>query len=325
MITRRLFVVALGMGALAAPFCSSAQQRLKVWRVGYLGGSARSPLSDEFLRAMRSLGYEEGRNLAIELRHADGQYERLPALAADLVNRKVDVIVAGTTPAAKAAQQATSTIAIVMATVGDPVRSGLVASLARPGGNITGLSLATTDTSAKWLELARIVAPQSSRIAVLGNPNQPTAAAHLRNIQDAAQKIGVDVLPAYARTQDEIGPAFLTMARERAEIVIVLPDGLLYGNRQHVAQLALKHRLPSITTAREFAEAGALISYGQDYAAYFRRSATYVDKIFKGAKPSELPVEQPTFVELAVNRKTAKTLGLTIPQDLLLRADKVID
>lgn len=274
---------------------------------------------------MRSLGYEEGRNLAIEWRFADGQYERLSALAADLVNRKVDVIVTGSTPATKAAQQATSTIAIVMATVGDPVRSGLVASLARPGGNITGLSLATADTSTKWLELARIVAPQSSRIAVLGNPNQPTHPMHLGNIQAAAQKIGVDVLPVYAHTPDEIDRAFLTMARERAESVIVLPDSFLSAHSQHVAQLALKHRLPSIATTRRHAEVGALISYGQDWAAYFRRSATYVDKIFKGAKPSELPIEQPLFFELIVNRRTAKTLGLTISQELLLRADEVIE
>jgi putative ABC transport system substrate-binding protein len=311
-------------GAAGAPLVSFAQQQGKVWRVGFLAGEGHEPYHDDFTRGMSELRYIEGTNLKIEWRFADGKYERLPALAADLVNRKPDVLVTGSTPATKAAQKATTTIPIVMGTVGDPVGTGIVATLARPGGNITGLSLATTETSTKWLELAKKVVPNASRIAILENPNNPTYTIHLKNIQSAASNLGVSVLPLNAASPLEIERAFDTMSRERVSGLIVLPDGFLGNQAQKIAQLALKHRLPSIATTRVHAEAGALISYGQDYAAYFRRAATYVDKIFKGAKPGELPIEQPNFFQLIVNRNSAKALGLTIPNELLLRADKVL-
>lgn len=274
---------------------------------------------------MRELGYLEGRNLAIEWRLAGGHYERLPALAADLVGKDVDVIVTENTSGTKAAQRATATIPIVMATVGDPVGSGFAATLARPGGNITGLSLATTDTSAKWLEIVKIVAPKSSRVAILCNPDTPTVPVHLENIRVAAQKLAVSVLPVEARGPDEIERGFVTMARERADAVIVLPDSMFIGQRERIAALAIRHRLPYIGAARIFAEDGALVSYGPNYALFYRLAATYVDKIFKGARPGELAIERPTIFELIVNKKTARALGQTIPQELMLRADAVID
>jgi putative ABC transport system substrate-binding protein len=284
---------------------------------------ARVDYHDEFPRAMRDLGYSEGRNLVIEWRFANGQYDRLSSLASDLVSKKVDVIVVNSTPSAKAAQASTSTIPIVMSLVGDPVGSGFVASLARPGGNITGLALATTAISAKWLELAKTILPQS-RVAILGNPDQPTAPVHIKNIQAAAQKLATNVLLLYARTPDEIGRAFVAMAQARIDTVIVLPDGFFDGQRKTIAQLALKHHIASITNSRIYPLDGALLSYGQDYAAFTRQSASYVDKIIKGAKPSELPVEQPTILELVANLRTAKELGLTFSRDFLARVDHVI-
>ncbi|MBI3373630.1 MAG: ABC transporter substrate-binding protein [Betaproteobacteria bacterium] len=320
---RRETVVAL-LALGVAPVDLFAQQPGKVWRVGFLAGEGREPFHADFTRGMRELGYVEGRNLSIEWRFANGKYEHLPTLATDLIDRRPDVLVTGSTPATRAAQKATTTIPIVMGTVGDPVGTGIVATLARPGGNVTGLSLATTDTSTKWLEFGKIVVPGVSRIAVLGNPNNPTYPIHLRNIRVAAQTVGIDVFPLDAASATEIERAFNTMSQKRVNSLIVLPDGFLGNQAQRIAQLALKHRLPSIASSRILAEAGLLISYGQDYAAYFRRAAIYVDKIFKGAKPSELPVEQPNILELIVNRKTAKALGITVPKELLLRADEVI-
>ena len=312
------------MGILAASGTLFGQQKPKIWRVGYLTPGAGLAYHEEFPRAMRALGYEEGKNLVIDRRNAQSRFERLPDLAAELVKQRVDIIVVSSTPAMRAAKQATATIPIVMALVGDPVASGFVASLARPGGNITGLSLATTDTSAKWLELARTVAPKR-RIALLVNPNQQTAQWHIGNIENAAKKLGDDVFTVPAPTPESIGPAFATMARERAGAVIVLPSGLFDSNGKTIAQLSLKFRLAAIASSGPYAEDGALVSYGQDYRAFVRRSATYVDKIFKGARPGDLPVEQPTIVELVINRATANKLGLTIPQELILRADRVIE
>jgi putative ABC transport system substrate-binding protein len=211
-----------------------------------------------------------------------------------------------------------------MSLVGDPVASGFVASLARPGGNITGLSLATTDISAKWLELARAVAPKA-RIALLANPNQQTAPWHIGNIENAAKKLGSDVFTVSAATPESIEPAFTSMARERAGVVVVLSSGMFDVNMKTIVQLGLKFRMATIASSRVHAEDGVLISYGQDYGAFVRRAATYVDKIFKGAKPADLPIEQPTILELVINRATAMKLGLTIPQELILRADRVID
>ncbi|MGQ0510270.1 MAG: ABC transporter substrate-binding protein [Betaproteobacteria bacterium] len=273
---------------------------------------------------MRELGYEVGKNLVIEWRFAEGHVDRLAGQAADLVNREVDVIVGAGTAAVRAAKQATSTIPIVMSYAGDPVSSGFIASLARPGGNITGLSLATTDTSAKWLELAKLVAPRS-QVGVLADPNQPTVQWHVKNIQSAAQQLGGKAPVAYAPRLEDIESSFALLAKEQVTAAIVLPSALFNTHATLIARTALKHRIASIATTRIYAERGALLAYGQNYGAFTRRAATYVDKILKGAKPSDLPVEQPTIFELTVNRATAKQLGLTISKELLLRADMVIE
>jgi putative ABC transport system substrate-binding protein len=320
---RRRFVLSAG-ALVAIPRIAVAQQGRKVWHVGYIGSSTRAPYMDEFPKAMRELGYEPGKNLVIEWRFADGDFDRLPALAKDLVDKRVDVIVGGGTPATRAAQQATSTIPIVMAVVGDPVGSRFVASLARPGGNITGLSLANAEVSTKWFELARSISRQPV-IGVLADANQPTAEAYVKNIQGAAQKLGVQVPVAYAPTGKEIDSAFASLAKERVAVVIVLPSGMLETYMPQVAQAALKYRMASVGTTRRYAETGALLAYGQSYAAFNRRAAIYVDKIFKGAKPSELSVEQPIIFELVVNKATAKQLDITIPKEILLRADSVIE
>lgn len=324
MVQKKRRQVLLAIGALLAVSQPAlAQQSAKVWRVGYINSGGDRYL-DEFRKGMRELGYDEGRNVAIESRVANGQFDRLPALAADLVNSKVDVIVVSSTPALDAVKRATSTIPVVMTVVGDPVASGFVASLARPGGNITGLSLANTDLSAKWFEFARKVSSRPP-IGILANREQQTARWYVGNIQSVAQKLGVETTVAYASAADEIEGAFGTLARERATVVIVLPSGLFSAHVDRIAQLALKHRMASVATDLSYAEGGVLLSYGQDYGAFSRKAATYVDKIFKGAKPSELPIEQPTFIELAINLVTARQLGLTIPLELRSRADRVIE
>ena len=274
---------------------------------------------------MRDLGYVEGKNLVIEWRFADGMSERLPGLAAELVQLKVDVIVAATTPATAAAQKATTTIPIVMASVGDPVGSGFVKSLAHPGGNITGLSNLTGDLGRKHLELLLILLAKLSRVAVLTNPANSTGATILTSIQAAAQRTGVLVLPIEARSPQEIESAFSLMTREKAEAFIMATDALFAQQYRQIVELASKLRLPSIDGLREFAEAGGLMSYGTNRAENYARAATYVDKIFKGAKPGDLPVEQPTKFELVVNAKTAKALSIKIPQAILVQATEVIE
>ena len=327
---RRKLVIALGAGALAAPFGSFAQQQGKVWRVGYLGQNVR-PASLEsggagaFFRALRDLGYVEGKNLVIEWRFAEDKVERLPRLAAELVQLKVDVIMTGGTPAVSAAQKATTTIPIVFGNAGDPVGSGFVKSLARPGGNITGLSNVAVDISSKLLEMLLSMAPKVSHVAVLVNPTNSSHVTVLKNVQTAAQRAGVKVLPVNARTQQEIENGFYLMIRENATAAIIPGDSLFNIRRPQIAALAAKNRLPSISLNSEYAEAGGLMSYGPAPLEQYRRAATYVDKIFKGAKPGELPVERPSTFELAINRKTAAALGLTIPQSLLISADKVIE
>jgi putative ABC transport system substrate-binding protein len=327
---RRKLVIALGAGVLSAPFDSFGQQQGKVWRIGFLG--PRRPISLEsdylgaFPRGMRELGYDEGRNFVIEWRFADGKAERLPSLAAELVRLKVDVIVTNGTAAASAAQKATTTIPIVIGSAGDPVGSGFVRSLAHPGGNITGLSLVIDETSPKGLEMLLGIVPGLSRVAVLMNPTNPVHATALKSIQTAAQKFnGVKILPVEARTAQEIENAFFIMAKEKTGAVVVQIDSLFIQRGRQIVELAAKNRLPSISENREYAEAGGLMSYGPSFTDIFRRAATYVDKIIKGAKPGDLPVEQPTIFELFINRKTAKALGLTIPQSLLISADKVIE
>ena len=330
MNNRRKLVIALGAGALAVPIVSFAQQQGKIWRVGVLV-QERRPASLEshrfgaFPAGMRNLGYVEGENLVIEWRFADGVSERLPGLAAELVQIRVDVILAATTPPTAAAQKATTTIPIVMASVGDPVGSGFVKSLAHPGGNITGLSNLTGDLGRKHLEFLLTLLPTLPRVAVLMNPANSTSATILISIQAAARRTGVVVLPIEARNPQEIERAFLLMTREKAGALIMAPDALFTQQDRQIAELASKHRLPSIDGLREFAEVGGLMSYGTNRAENYTRAATYVDKIFKGAKPADLPIEQPTRFELIVNGKTAKLLGLTIPNELLLQADKVIE
>ena len=330
MITRRRFVIALGAGALVAPLASLAQQQPKVWRIGFFYFGSRQSALDTgrygaFVRGMRELGYIEGKTFVMDARYADGVSDRLLGLAAELVQLKVDVIVAASPPVVKAAQQATTTIPIVMATAADPVGAGFVASLSRPGGNITGLSTINVDLSSKYLELLRVAVPKLSRVAVLVHPSHPNHPDILKKIQAAAKTTGVKVSPVEASTASQVETAFGAMTREHAGALIVLPDAFFTTQVRQIAELAVKNRLPSMFWSRELAEAGGLMSYGQNLAEFFQRAATYVDKIFKGAKPADLPVEQPTKLELVINRKTAKALGLTISNELLLRADKVIE
>ena len=320
---RRRLLLAIG-AVFVVPRLGLAQQSSKVWRIGYISSGGGTDQSDEFRKGMRDLGYLEGKNVLIEWRFAHGDFSSLPAQAADLVKRKVDVIVVSGTPAADAVKRATSTIPVVMDTVGDPVASGFVTSLARPGGNITGLSLANTDLPAKWFELARSVSPRS-KIGVLANPKQQTAQWYVKNIQSVAQKLGIKVPVAYAATANEIEDAFNLLDREHVTTVIVLPTGLFFANAAQIAQFAVRHRMASIATTPGDAERGVLLSYGQNYGAFSRRAAAYVDKILKGAKPSDLPIEQPAILELTINLRTAKQIGLTIPKELLFRADRVIE
>ena len=327
-MNRRHAIVALvALGAAAGSRASLAQQLGKVWRVGFLSlssASLTSPTSDAFLKGMRDLGYVEGKNLVVEWRFADGSFERLPDLAADLVRLKVDVIVAAASAAIGAAQKATTTIPIVMATTGDPVGSGFVKSLARPGGNITGLSNMGGETGGKLVELLLSVAPQLSRVGVLVTPTSTTYRAISESVQGAAQSAGVKTLVVEASTPQEIENAFAMMARGNAGAVIVGAAPFFSLRRRQIAELAIRYRMPSIFGSRAYVEAGGLMSYGQKPAENFLRAASYVDKIFKGAKPSDLPVEQPVALELLINLKTAKALGLTIPQTILLRADELI-
>ena len=305
---------------------AEAQQPMKVPRVGYLSAPSRSAQSarhEAFRQGLRELGYVEGKNIVIEWRDAEGQLERLPDLAAELVRLKVDVIVAGGLPAARAAKQATTTIPIVM-TGGDPVRAGIVASLARPGGNVTGLSDSTVDVSTKRLELLKEVVPKLSRVAILWNPANPTNPLQVKDTQAAAPSLGMTVYSVEVKEVGELEVAFTGIKRERAGGLLVPGDPMFTSNRKRTADLAAKHRLPAMFTAQEYVEAGGLMAYGENSTDRFRRLATYVDKILKGAKPADLPVEAAMKFELIINLKTAKQIGLTIPQSVLFRADKVI-
>jgi putative ABC transport system substrate-binding protein len=330
MNNRRRLIVVLGAGALACSLASFAQQQGKVWRVGFLSQALRpaslgSYTHGAFSDGMRELGYVVGKNLVIEWRFADNNYERLPDLAAELVRLKVDVIVTAGPAATSAAQKATTTTPIVFGGTNDPVGSGFVKSLARPGGNISGLSNVSVEMSPKLLEMLLSMVPKLSRVAVLTNPSNSGHATMLKNVQAAAQKANVTVLPVEARNPQEIETAFSVMTKENAGAIIVARDALLNQQARQIVQLATKHRLPLVTSIREYVDAGGLMSYGPSITDSYRRAATYVDKIFKGAKPGDLPVEQPTKFELFINRKTAMALGLTIPQSLLISADKVIE
>jgi putative ABC transport system substrate-binding protein len=324
---RRTFIGSVANVLLALPIGTLAQQRGKVWRIGILmpaSANTNTHYYRAFVEGLQERGLIEGKNIALEWRFADGDNERLQALAQELVNFKVDVIVANSTPGVRAVRQATSTIPIVMVVVGDPVASGFATSLSRPGGNSTGLSISAADVSAKQLELLRTLSPEWSRIAVLTNSANPFHVLVLKEVQSGAARMGVRLLHFEARSPVEIDAAFAAMMRERAQAVIVAPDPLFRQQGSQLAELAERHRLPSMLATKELVEAGGLMSYGQDYVEHYRRAATYVDKILKGANPADLPIELPTKFELVINMRTAKALGLTIPQSVLLRADDVI-
>ena len=324
---RRNLLKAFGAGVLASPLALFAQQE-KPRRIGFLSVRSRESLVDAgrygaFLKGMQELGYVEGKHFLIEGRYANGRFERVPGLAEELVRLKVDVIVAEGNAANRAAQQATTTIPIVITVSPDPVGQGFAASFARPGGNVTGLAAA--DFVSKYLELITVAVPRLSRIAVLSNPANAGHAERLQTILAAAQKAGVTVVPVDARNEEDIERAFARMAQERVKGVVILPDTYFAGQEKRIAELALKRRLPSIFNTPEYPEAGGLMSYGPDLNENFRHVATFVDKILKGAKPGDLPFELPMRLHLVINRKTAKAIGLAIPQELLLRADKVIE
>jgi len=328
-VHRRAFLSTMAGTLLAAPLGSLAQQpTARIARIGFLGQTSAS-LSASVIRVealrtgLRDLGYVEGKNLTIEFRWAEGKHERLPDLAAELVRLKVDVIVTQGTPGALAAKQATATIPIVMPVVADPVATGLVASLARPGGNITGGSWVSHEVSAKRLELLRDAFPRTKRVAVLVNPNNASNAPILQAMELAARSLKLEIPQFEARGPQEFESAFTAMAAKHVDAVTIIDDAVLIANAKAIANLAAKKRLP-LMAFNETVEAGGLMAYGANFPEMYRRAASYVDKILKGAKPGELPIEQATKFELVINLKTAKALGLTIPQSLLQRADEVI-
>jgi ABC-type uncharacterized transport system substrate-binding protein len=326
---RRRFIEVIAGGLLAVALAAEAQQAARIPRIGFLSPSSLSdPRTSRYFEALRQglreQGYVEGQNIAIESRWAEGKYDRLPGLATELVRLRIAVIVTYGGVATQAAQQATGTIPIVMAVVQEPVSTGLVSSLARPGGNITGMSLMSPELVGKELEILKEIVPKVSRVALLGNPAQIGHAPQVRHAQDTARALGVGLQLLEARDPSEIDKAFAAITTERAGAVIVLPDSMLLDHRTRIADLAARRRLPLVSAMADHAEAGGLMAYGPSVSDMFRRAATYVDKILKGAKPGDLPVEQPTKFELVINLKTAKALGLTIPPSLLGRADEVI-
>jgi putative ABC transport system substrate-binding protein len=323
---RREFITLLGGATVAWPLAVRAQQPAKVPTIGFLGAATPSAWSQwvaAFVQRLRDLGWIEGRNVAIEVRWAEGRAERYTEIATEFVRLKVDVIVT-TGGAVLATKQATSVIPIVFALALDPVGSGMVASLARPGGNATGLSLQSIDLSGKRLELLREVVPGLRTLAILANASYPAAAVEMGEVQATARSLGFEVAALEIRRAEDIGPAFEAL-KGHAEGLYVAPDPLVFTHRIQISTLALDARLATISFVREYVEAGALMSYGANYSDLFRDAADYVDKILHGTKPGDLPVQQPTKFELVINLKTAKAIGLTIPESFLLRADKVIE
>ena len=316
-------------GLLAAPLAAEAQPVGRVYRIGYFTIPSRDSaqgVADAFQRGLRDLGWIEGQNIVIDYRFADGNVDRLPDLAAELVRLRVDVIVAGATAAVIAAKNATRTIPIVMFLAVDPVGSGLVASLARPGGSITGLTVTVgRGIYGKQLELLKDVLPRLSRVAILVNPTDPLSAHAVRETESAARALGLQRQVVEIRDPGEFDNAFAALTTARPDAIFVLPESMFYQHRARLAHLAAKSRLPAMWGAREHAEAGGLMAYGTNVVDLARRAATYVDKILKGAKPGDLPIEQPTKFDLVINMKTAKALGLTIPPSVLARADHVIE
>ena len=324
---RREFLALAGGAAAAWPLAARAQQANKTVTVGYLGGSTPNTASQwtaVFLKRLRELGWIEGRNLIIEYRWAEGRAERNAENAAEFVRRKVDIIIAQGTPPAVAAKKATSVIPIVFPLALDPVGSGLVDSLARPGGNATGLSIQQTDTAGKRLELLRELVPGLHRLAIMANSGNPGVVLERNEIEAAARTLGHQVITSDIRTPEDIAPAFEAL-KGRAEALYVCPDPLVLASRIRISTLAQSARLPTMHGVRELVDAGGLISYGPNLPDLFHRAAEYVDKILRGAKPADLPVEQPTKFDLIINLTTAKSFGITIPPPLLARADEVIE
>ena len=325
---RRRDFIALAGCAVAAPAAVRAQQQAtKIYRIGYFGsGTANSRLQGIFQQGLRDLGWIEGQNYGINYKFAEGQYDALPRLADELVRLRVDVIAASPTPAALAAKNATATIPIVGIGFDNPIENGLVASLARPGGNVTGLSYGVgPDIFGKDMELLREILPELRHVAVLSNPAGPNHAPMISNVKSAARTLGVELLLLEASEPGEFDGAFAAMANERVKALFVFGDPMLGVHRARLAELAVQYRLPSMHTNRPHVEAGGLMCYGPSFSDLWRRAAAYVDKILKGARPADIPVEQPTKFELVINLKTAKALGLEIPATLLARADEVIE
>ena len=324
---RREFITSIGGTAVAWPLAARAQQSAKLPTIGFLGTSTPLAMSQwiaTFVQRLHELGWLEGRTVAIEYRWAEGRSERFAEIAAEFVRLKVDVIVTYASPPVIAAKEATAVIPIVSAVMGDPVGTGLVASLARPGGNVTGLSNQTADTAGKRLELLREVIPQLRRLAVLANVSNPVSVVEMGEVQAAAKALGLDVVTLEIRRGEDIAPAFETL-KGRAQALYVAGDPLMITNRVRINTLALGARLPTTYNQREFVEAGGLMSYGPNFPDLFRRAGDYVDKILRGTKPADIPVEQPTKFDLVINLTTAKALGLELPPTLLARADEVIE
>jgi putative ABC transport system substrate-binding protein len=320
------FVLALLLLSLAEPLATNAQPSGKVYRIGML--ERTSPVSnaanlDSFRRGLRELGYVEGKNFVIEYRSAEGRDERFAALATELVRLKVDLIVTRGTPATLAAKNATGTIPVVIAGIGDPVAQGIVASLARPGANITGVSPLVTETYPKRVELLRALVPRATRVAALFNMGNPAHPPEWKEVELAARSLGMQAQLLDVRNPEDLAPAFDAAVRQRADGIVVSVDTLTQANRRHIVELAARHRLPAIYATSEFD--GGLAAYGVNYADAYRHAASFVDRIIKGAKPADLPMEQPTTLQLVLNLKTAKALGLTIPPSLVLQADRVIE
>jgi putative tryptophan/tyrosine transport system substrate-binding protein len=326
MISRRDLLSMAGFWLVSTPAAARAQHAGKVRRIGFLSlQSGLNSTTEAFAQGMRELGYVEGRNLTVEYRWAARKEERLPELAAELVRLKVEVIVTAAAPAIEAAKRATSTIPIVMATAADPVGSGLVASLARPGGNVTGLSALSTDLAGKRLQLARELVPKASRVAVLAHHGTSATRLFLEEMRVAAQQMEVQLVVQEVQAADDLPGAFAAMQRERAQALVVQITPFSADNARRIVELAAQYRLPAMYDVRSFVDAGGLVSYGPSLPEMFRRAAFYVDRILKGAKPADLPIEQPTKFEMVINLKTATALGLSIPQSLLVRADQVIE
>jgi putative ABC transport system substrate-binding protein len=325
-VKRREFISLLGGAAASWPLAARAQQPGKLPTIGYLGSG--TPLTDSqwvaaFVQRMRELGWVDGRNVAIEVRWAEGRSERFAEVAAELVRLKVDVILTHNTPPVLAVKQATSVIPIVFASAGDPIGTGVVASLARPGGNVTGLSSQTSDTAGKRLQLLREIVPGLRRLAIIGNVGNPLTVLEIGEVQAAARTFGLEVAALDIQRADDIAPAFDKL-RDRADALYLCGDPLVTTNRVRINTLALGARVPTMSVFRQYVEAGGLMSYGPNFADMFRRAADLVDKILRGTKPGDIPVEQATKFDLIINLTTAKVLGLTIPESFLLRADEVI-